>query len=96
MAKFLLMKGAKICQSKFCDIEIIKLRHIYGYRNYHNPNTHSHGHCTLHFKQHPSSSFNSKISSLLQFITKLNESYEVLNLLKSRLSPVWAYARCCW
>jgi len=29
-----------------------------------------------------------------EFNTKLN-SHQIMNLLKSRLSPVWAYARCC-
>jgi len=29
-----------------------------------------------------------------EFITKLN-SHQIINLLKSRLSPVWVYARCC-
>jgi len=29
-----------------------------------------------------------------EFITKLN-SHQIINLLKSRLSPVWAYTRYC-
>jgi len=29
-----------------------------------------------------------------EFTTKLN-SHKIMNLLKSRLSPFWAYARCC-
>jgi len=45
----------------------------------------SHGHCTLQFKRHPTSSFKFWVWS-----------YQILNLLKGQLSLVSAYARCCW
>jgi len=54
---------------------------------------------TSHFVSRPprfnSSDSHSPVSTQdFEFITKLN-SHQFMNLLKSRLSPVWAYARCC-
>jgi len=73
--------GAKIYHSKFGTLETIKLRHILFPRSS----------WPVRFN---SNDIHRPVSTQdFEFITKLNS--QIMNLLKSRLSPVWAYARCC-
>jgi len=76
------MNGANLYHSKFGTLETIKLRHIVFPRSS----------WPLRFNSNDSHRPDS--TQDFNFITKLN-SHQIMNLLKSRLSPVWAYARCC-
>jgi len=75
------MNGANIYHSKFGNLETIKLRHILFPRSSY----------PVSFN---SSDIHRPVSTQdFEFITKLN-SRQIMNLLKSRSSPVWAYSRC--
>jgi len=67
---------------KFGDLKTFKLRHILFPRSS----------WAVRFN---SSDIHCLVSTQdFYFITKLN-GHQIMNLLKCRLSPVWAYARCC-
>jgi len=71
------MNGAKIYHSKSGTIETIS-----------NDVTFCFPAATLQFQRQPSSSFNSRFWVYYEV-----KSHKIMNLLKGRLSPDWAYAR---
>jgi len=75
------MNGAKIYYSKFGNLETIRLRHILFPR---------HGHHGRYVRFNSSDIHRPDSTQDFEFITKLN-SHQIMNVLKSRLSPVLAY-----
>jgi len=78
------MNGAKIYHSKFGNLETIKLRHTL----FSTPRS------LWPLRFHSSDTHRPVSTQDFEFITKLNR-HQMMNLLKRRLGPVWAYARCC-